>query len=211
MIFRQFGVIRVIRQISTYGKRQETIIFCILSIVKHVTKRRMWQKSHPKRVFRMTGVEAVPESISFPKTEEEILKYWKGTWLIPFVANPLILNINIFLIYWAKKRNWCISNIFEAIKGQAALYILWWSPFRYRKTTLWSFTGRYHQGYCNSLLASKRISCRTSIWLGHSWSPRRTRNWQRYEFTTLIINPHPIFRIRHQGTWRCRKNWYRWI
>ena len=26
----------------------------------------------------MTGVEAVPESISFPKTEEEILKYWKG-------------------------------------------------------------------------------------------------------------------------------------
>ena len=47
----------------------------------------MSQKSYPKRVFRMTGVEAVPESISFPKTEEEVLKYWKGTWLSDLITS----------------------------------------------------------------------------------------------------------------------------
>ena len=98
MIFRQFGVTRVIRQISTYGKRQEIFLYFIvfILIVTCVTNWPPWQESHPKRVFRMTGVEAVPESISFPKTEEEILKYWKGIWLNFFLLFLLSIFCRFF-------------------------------------------------------------------------------------------------------------------
>ena len=44
----------------------------------------------------MTGVEAVPESISFPKTEEEILKYWKGIWLNFFLLFLLSIFCRFF-------------------------------------------------------------------------------------------------------------------
>ena len=117
----------------------------------------------------MTGVEAVPESISFPKTEEEILKYWKGTWLIPFVANPLILSTNIFFIYIEPKKEIdAFQTSLKQSKGKPLYTFYDGPPFA---------TGKPHYGH---LLAGTIKDTVTRYWHQNGYHVERRFGWDTH-------------------------------
>ena len=154
----------------------------------------------------MTGVEAVPESISFPKTEEEILKYWKGKWLIPFLANP-------FINYYFDKmeKNQFRSNVepnteidafqtsLKQSKGKPLYTFYDGPPFA---------TGKPHYGH---LLAGTIKDTVTRYWHQNGYHVERRFGWDTHGLPVeheidkgmnFICKSYyqSIFRIRHQGT-----------
>ena len=120
----------------------------------------------------MTGVEAVPESISFPKTEEEILKYWKGTWLIPFwIILKLLFWLKFLYFWWNIEPNKEIDAFQTSLKQSKGkpLYTFYdGPPFA---------TGKPHYGH---LLAGTIKDTVTRYWHQNGYHVERRFGWDTH-------------------------------